>query len=321
MLISAVICTYRRYEVLGEVLSSVLAQDVGAGRYEIVVVDNSPDAALSDAAARPWRALAEAGMRAGTGPSLIWQHAPTPGLSHARNMALTLARAPLVAFLDDDAVADPGWLAGLVAAFGALGPGVHAVGGRVRLRLGVPRPAWLDDSLMGFLSACDLGPDTRRIGAGEWVVGANIAYRSDAVRAVGGFDTSLGRVGGAATLMSNDETDLQHRLAAAGGATGYAPNAAVEHIVAGERLRQAWFRRRAAWQAISDFVHDPATLQSQGDAAWARAKSFLAGCPPSLRTLRALAVHEPAPDRFQRQVHAVYDTVHAVLAGLDDLDD
>jgi GT2 family glycosyltransferase len=311
MLISAIICTYQRYEILREVLAALIAQDLPESDYRIIVIDNSPDAALSRRAARRWRAVA----------NLTWHHEPTPGLSHARNVGLDLARTSLVSFLDDDAVADRDWLSAKLAAFAFFGPAVHAVGGRVRLRLEGGRPDWLDQRMLGWLSACDLGDTPRLIRPGEWVVGANISYRTAAVRAAGGFDTALGRVGGGATLMSNDEIDLQHRLAAGGGATGYAPAAAVEHIVPKSRLRQAWFRRRAAWQAISDFVQEPDARQRGGPEAWVRSKGFLATCKPADRTLRGLALHEPRPDRFYGQVNAIYDTVHAVLAGLEESDE
>jgi hypothetical protein len=46
-------------------------------------------------------------------------------------------------------------------------------------------------------------------------------------------------------------------LRAAGHEIGYAPAAAVEHCIDPSRLTQAWFRRRAAWQAVSDYLMDP----------------------------------------------------------------
>jgi GT2 family glycosyltransferase len=304
-LITAAICTYRRYDLLGDAIASLLRQSMPPDQYRIVVVDNSPDADFS---------LASAGRWSGA-PNLLWRHEKTAGLSNARNVATAAADTPVIAFLDDDALACPGWLEALLEAFERLGPQAHIIGGLVRPRFAVPRPAWLDDRMQAYLSVCDLGGETRFLRPGEWVVGANISYRADRLREAGGFSTALGRVGGGAALMSNDETELADRIRANGGLTGYAPRAEVEHFVPAERLTQEWFRRRIAWQAVSDFVHAPQHMQAAAGDAWQRLKGYLASCPPADRTLRALATPQADPGRFAYQMSAVYETIVALLSG------
>src|SRR5262249_23214368 len=65
-------------------------------------------------------------------------HEPRLGLSLARNRGLGEARGPIVAYLDDDAVPRPGWLAALLAPY--RDPHVVAVGGRIVLRFPGPPP-------------------------------------------------------------------------------------------------------------------------------------------------------------------------------------
>ena len=310
MIINVVLCTYDRYELLDEAIASVVGQDLSSRDYRITVIDNSPDAARSREMSHRWR-----GTR-----NLLWHHEPVAGLSRARNLGLDATTTPLVAFLDDDAVASESWLARKIEAFEALGPDAHIIGGRVRPRFEGIRPAWLADSMLCYLSACDLGEETRFIEPHEWVVGANLSYRTAAVKKAGGFSTALGRVGGGASLMSNDETDLQDRIGARGGLTGYSPLAEVEHIVLSSRLRQSWFRKRLAWQAVSDYVRVPDVMQANAAGAWDRTKRFLASCPPADRTLRGLALAHNDSDRFTAQIGATYDAVHAILAGLDEDD-
>ena len=96
-------------------LASLLAQQEPPA--EILVVDNAPDDPRV-------RALVSVEF-----PTVRYLREPTPGLDFCRNCALREATSDVVAFLDDDAVADPGWSAALAAPFAA--PEVGAVTGRV----------------------------------------------------------------------------------------------------------------------------------------------------------------------------------------------
>ena len=308
MRITAAICTYDRYDLLDEALRSVADQQVAPDAFEILVIDNSPSAEAS---------AAEQVRHAGTA-NLRWVHEPVAGLSNARNLAVRLARAPLIAFLDDDAVADTGWLDALARAFEVLGEGVGVVGGRVRPRWVASRPDWLSDDLLGYLSVVDLGAELRPLRAGEWVAGANIAYRTEALRQVGGFSLALGRVGAGIALMSNDEIELGDRLAAAGWATAYAPDAAVAHLVDPARATQAWFRRRIAWQAVSDFVRGPAAAQAGTPAAWDALKHWFAHRHPVDRTVRALAMPQDGADDLRWQMSAIYNSVTCLLGAVEE---
>jgi GT2 family glycosyltransferase len=303
--ISAIVCTYNRYDALPRVLDSLCAQTLPGAAFEIIVVDNSPDQDRSRREAARFAAIA----------NLKWVFEATPGLSNARNVGARIATGPLVAFIDDDAVADPRWLANILAGFDRFGENAAALGGRVDPLWEAPRPPWLHDELLGYLSVVDWGGSARIAAAGEWVAGTNISFRRAALAAVGGFSTSLGRARGSQVLLSNEESEAITRLRQAGGKLVYDPDVIVAHLVAAERLTQQWFRRRAAWQALSDYLSAPQQRFDDAPEAWHRFEWFVNRLPPRDRSLRALCVALDDPELFRAQLLAIYDYTVSILSG------
>jgi GT2 family glycosyltransferase len=308
--ITAAICTYNRYDRLPHAVASVANQSLSSPDIEILVIDNSPDPLRSKAVSECFRHI----------PNLRWTIEKTAGLSNARNAALNLARSQLIAFLDDDAIASPVWLETLIAVFAEFGDAARVVGGRVLPLWGAPRPAWLPDRLLGFVSVVDWGGTTRFAGGKEWVAGTNIAFRVEALRAAGGFPVHLGRKRGGQSLLSNEETEVIAQIAAKGGRLVYAPAASVEHLVPPERLTQPWFRRRAVWQAVSDYMLDPEQAFEQAPEYWRGVTEYFAHVPPNLRTPRGFYADQDEPDLFGMQILALYNFTIAQLSGFNGLD-
>jgi glucosyl-dolichyl phosphate glucuronosyltransferase len=308
--ISAAICTYNRYDMLGSAIESLTRQSLSDDTFEIIVVDNSPDHEQSAEFAKSYSGVA----------NLRWLVEKTPGLSNARNVATREAAAPLIAFMDDDAVATPGWLEKLLAVFDAFGPPCQVIGGRVDPIWGAPQPAWLPDSMLGNVSVVNWGGKDRFAAKGEWVAGTNIAFRVEALNAAGGFAVNLGRTRGGQSLLSNDETDVIDRMIAKGGKLVYSPDAAVGHLVPSERLTQAWFRRRVAWQAVSDYMLDSQGLFEKAPDYWRGVTEFFAKLPPKHRNPRGLYVEQLDPEMFRMQMSALYNFTVAVLAGFNGIE-
>jgi glucosyl-dolichyl phosphate glucuronosyltransferase len=302
--LTAVVCTYDRYDVLADAIAALARQDLPADEVEILVIDNSPDAARSAEMARDYAAIA----------NLTWQHEPRPGLSNARNVALSRAAGQIIAYVDDDAVPVPGWAGAVLAAFDALGPQTAILGGRVVPLFRQARPEWLSDKLLDFLSMVDLGEERRLIGPGEWVVGANIAYRSAVLRQVGGFSTNLGRIGNAG-LLSSEETDVANKIKALGFDTGYDPTAQVSHLVDASRTTQAWFARRIAWQAVSAVLSGESGAQVQLDQAAEEIRKYFAVLHPADRHAGALLVDQSDPSALNWQLGTIYNLLVVLLAG------
>ncbi|HWA89240.1 MAG TPA: glycosyltransferase family 2 protein [Rhizomicrobium sp.] len=308
--ISAAICTYDRYDLLPKAIDSLTRQTLEQDDFEILVIDNSPDHAKSEAFARDWRGIA----------NLAWIVEKTPGLSNARNVASRTARAPLIAFMDDDAIAAPDWLERYVAVFEKFGADAQVAGGKVDPIWASPQPEWLPDSLLGNVSVVDWGGPDRFASKTEWVAGTNIAFRIEALAAAGGFSVHLGRTKGGQLLLSNDETDVIERMAANGARLIYAPTAVVRHLVPSERLTQEWFRRRVAWQAVSDYLLDSAKLFDKAPGYWRAVTEFYARLPPKHRNPRGLYAEQSDPEMFRMQMNAIYNFTVVMLTGFRDLE-
>jgi GT2 family glycosyltransferase len=310
--ITVAICTYHRYDLLRLALESCLDQTLGGEHYRVLIVDNSPD---------PVRAEAEKARHAGD-PRVRYLVERVPGLSNARNVAARACGTPYVAYLDDDAQASRTWLEELLAAFGLPGAEVGVVGGRIEPRWETPPPPWLHKDLLILLTIQDWGgPVTRRASPRELLAGANLAFRTDVIARAGYFNTHLGRAGGDATLLSNEEAELASRIRAAGYACVYAPTASVSHFVPAARLTQSWFRKRIAWQAASDLMTKPeSTTAWARRSGWRKVTEYLGGLPPAQRSLAGLYQPTDDPVQFKRQLTALYWQTVLALSGFELVD-
>lgn len=224
--VTVAICTRDRSAELAECLGSL-------GRtpaIEVLVVDSAP----SDDAAR--RVSESAGVR--------YVLEPVPGLSRARNIAWKLAQAGIVAYLDDDARPEPGWLQALIrpfsdasvmAATGQILPPYFHSAGREGFRLDAEGHDWKERTLFG--------------GAGS---GANMAFRRSFLEHWGGFDETIGR---GRILSGGEEHEAFFCVLDQGFVLAYEPDAVVHHPYDGSQVSDP--RTRVAF-AIHLFVKYPA---------------------------------------------------------------
>ena len=106
-MISVIVPTFNRPDGLQRAVHSLFRQTYAATGFQLVIVDNTPDATAANAIAS---LLSEC-------PStidLLAIHEPAPGVANARNTAMSVAEFDLVAFLDDDQTAPPDWLENLL---------------------------------------------------------------------------------------------------------------------------------------------------------------------------------------------------------------
>ncbi len=223
--ISVIVCTRDRTESLARCLESLLCLEYPA--FEIVVVDNAPG---SESTATLVESLQRADVRAHQ--RLRYARESTPGLDWARNRGLDEARHAIIAYTDDDVCVDGGWLGAIAQAF---------ADANVQLVTGLVVPAELataaqvafEDWYGGMgkgMVARDFHPrmmSTRdRLGAHHLGVGANMAFRAEWLRRLGGFDSALD-VGTAS--HGGGDLDIFHRTLLAGGNARYEPEAIVRH--------------------------------------------------------------------------------------------
>jgi len=187
---------------------------------------------------------------------LKYVYEPILGLSTARNRGAKETRAPILAYLDDDAIASPQWLQILLNAY-ENNEKLAVAGGKVTLiwPQGYSQPNWLSDQLAGGLGAFDLGDNVVYISQANLTPrGVNYSIRRDFLGKIGGFDPNLGRIG--KKLLSNEELYTTELALAQGWQVGYFPAALVEHNVAPERINRQWFMSRSWWQGISEHYRE-----------------------------------------------------------------
>lgn len=198
--VSVVVPTYRRPELLARCLTALAAQEMAADSYEIVVAD--------DAASEATRRQVE---DFGTQITCVVRYVPMTaahGPAAARNAGWRAARAPIIAFTDDDTIPDPGWLA---AGAGALERDAElaAVTGQVIVPL-PPRPTDYERNESGLENA-------------EFVT-ANCFCRRAVLEMLDGFDERF-------TSAWREDSDLHFRLLESGAKLTKVPEAIVVHPV------------------------------------------------------------------------------------------
>lgn len=197
---TVVVPTRDRPERLQSLLRSLELQDTAAP-FEVIVVD--------DASERPTTLPTLLEAAPGLDLRLLRHDAPR-GPAATRNTGWRAARAPFVAFTDDDCEATPGWLGALLAA--AEGDGDVIVQGRTE-----PHPAEADR----------IGPFSRTVaigGADELYETCNLAVPRSLLQRIGGFDESFRNACG-------EDVDLGRRGVKSGARLVYAQDALVYHAV------------------------------------------------------------------------------------------
>jgi glycosyltransferase involved in cell wall biosynthesis len=233
-----VICAYTlaRWELLKGAIGSVLGQTVEPIEL-IVVTDHN-------------RELLDRLRSAYTGLKII-ENSNRRGLSGARNTGLAAATADVVAFLDDDAAANPDWLATLLGAYED--PGVQGVGGAIDPVWAAGRPRWFPAEF-DWVVGCTYRGLPRHVARVRNPIGANMSFRRDLFDAIGGFRDGLGRVG--ETPVGGEETELCIRATRHDQAARflYHPRAVVRHHVPPARGTLRYFVRRCFAEGLSKAV-------------------------------------------------------------------
>jgi glycosyltransferase involved in cell wall biosynthesis len=221
------VCTRDRPEDLRACLDALLRlPDDGQ---EILVIDNCPS---SNAAERLVAAK----------PRVRYVREDRPGLDVARNRALREARGEVVAFTDDDATPDPGWLRALLAGFGDR---------QVLCVTGLTLPAELETEAQewferlggfgrGFTHTVFEARTHNPLLAGRIGAGVNMALRRAVLDEIGPFDEALD-VG--TPTRSGGDHDLFTRILAAGYRIVYEPEAV------------NWHRHRRTWEELRSTLH------------------------------------------------------------------
>jgi len=226
--ISVVVCTYteQRWDDLVAAVASL--QQQSRPPLEVVVVVDYNAALL----ARVQQQL--------TGVTAV-ANSQVRGLSGARNTGIACSRGALIAFLDDDAVAAPDWLARLEERYAD--PRVLGVGGTITPTWLQRQPSWFPAEF-GWVVGCSYVGQPTQVAPVRNLIGCNMSFRREVFEQVGGFCSKIGRIGD--RPVGGEETELcirvqQHRPDAL---ILYDPAAKVSQWVPASRGRWQYFRAR-----------------------------------------------------------------------------
>lgn len=237
---SVVVCVYTedRWEDILAAVASVRRQSRPALETLLVVDHNDR---LWERLTTEFKEAADVRVLANAGPR---------GLSAGRNTGITAAFGDVLAFLDDDAVADPHWLRWFADALGD--PAVLAVGGHTVPRwAGGRRPVWFPPEFDWVVGCGYLGLPRGRVRARN-VHGGNAAFRRSVFEVAGGFTTGIGRDGHRLPL-GGEETELCIRLSRVRphAVILLEDRAVIHHRVPASRERLGYLRTRSYAEGLS----------------------------------------------------------------------
>jgi glycosyltransferase involved in cell wall biosynthesis len=185
----------------------------------------------------------------------------TFGLSAARNTGIKNCSSELIAFIDDDAVADKNWLRHLVSNFG--NSLIIGVGGHIIPVWPNKNPTWLPEELYWIVGCSYKGLPKKKASIRN-PIGCNMAFRRSVFENAGFFSTHMGRIG--SVLMGHDDTEFGIR------ATGklpettiiYDPQAIVYHRVSPNRVNLTYVVRRSYSEGFSKAFISNNNLNKKG---------------------------------------------------------
>jgi len=233
---SVIICAYtqERWNSLVAAVGSIRGQKTPAGEI-LIVIDYNP--ALYEMARVQFP---DARVMENTGPK---------GLSGARNTGVENARYPLVAFMDEDAIAERDWLDSLLVHY--QDEQVIGVGGTVAPHWLGERPAWFADEF-AWVVGCTYKGLPERVEPVRNLLGCNMSFRREVFDRAGGFRDSLGRLG-SKNLLSCEETEFCIRAARRYPQSWFIhePRARVNHEVPSYRGTWGYYRTRCYAEGLS----------------------------------------------------------------------
>jgi len=237
--LTIVICTYKRSTLLRNALQSLRGIEQIEKPWELLIVDNAGDSGTKAVAEEFSKLL-----------PIRYVIEPKLGISHARNKAITEARAPIILFTDDDVTFHSSWLSNMHKTISE-----HSEcdfwGGQVEPVWLTQKPTWFDIKLCPVLANVivqyDLGNKSRYWNpkSDNPFVGANFALRVTMAKQLDMFDAKLGVTGGSGG--SGEDSLFIKKISQSGSKGWYVANAKVLHPVSPERISK-YYTYRYAWQ-------------------------------------------------------------------------
>lgn len=198
--------------------------------------------------------------------------ADSVGLSNARNVGIRNAEGEIVAFVDDDAIADKTWLENMAKLYSD--PLVMGVGGSIVANWEVKQPKWFPEELNWIVGCSYKGLPTKRSDIRN-PIGCNMSFRKLVFQTVGYFRFDIGRFG--KKLLSKEETELSIRVLRGipNSKIVYEPRAIVYHKVCQKRASLRYIWARSFYEGVSNSMISPESRSSRVKSAEASYLRYL----------------------------------------------
>ena len=199
------------------------------------------------------------------------------GLSRSRNIGAGIATGDVVAFIDDDAVADPNWIAGLADMY--LNYNAVVAGGMIKPLWVAGVADFIPEEFLWLVGANPKG-SPEQITEVRNTYGSNISFARDIFLNLGGFNSSFGFNAGKGGILQGEEAELCNKVKnLTGKGCMYNPNAVVYHKVFKERIELKPLFRRAFWQGYSKRVLEKQSTEPLEDESGFLKYVMLTGVP------------------------------------------
>jgi glycosyltransferase involved in cell wall biosynthesis len=234
--ISVVICSYNRADYIINAVDSLYNQTLSRNKFEVLVVDNNSSDNTGD--------LIDVYIKTHPDFNLKYFLEVKQGASFARNSGAALAQAPLLCFMDDDAIAEKHYLERIVAFFST-----HAdaagLGGRIIPKYIDEEPKWMSHYVSSLVGNFDYNKEVAVFKPGKYPLESNMIVAKKDFDAIGGFNTALPGVQG--TLRIGGEgKDFFLRLQSLNKNVYYDPDVVVHHVVEVKKLTPEYMYRVAS---------------------------------------------------------------------------
>lgn len=233
--VAIIICAYteKRWDKLTAAVESIRRQSLPVSDF-ILVIDHNPD-------------LFRRAQQTFTDLTVV-ENSEVRGLSGARNTGVNLVKGNFVAFLDDDAVAAPDWLALLCQHFHD--ENVLGAGGASLPDWETKRPSWFPEEFL-WVVGCSYRGLPEKIAPVRNPMGGCTCWRMEIFRTVGNFHHSLGHVGSLPAGCEETELSIRATQHWPGRKFIFDPSAKIDHFVPAGRGRFAYFCSRCYSEGIS----------------------------------------------------------------------
>jgi len=234
--ISVIICSYNRATYIIDAIDSLYNQTASKDLYEVIVVDNNSmdntkELCLQYVAAHP-------------SYNIYYFEEKQQGASFARNTGVAHSKASLIAFMDDDAIADKDFIENILRFF-ETHPDADGLGGRIIPKYIPEEPKWMSYYVSSLVGNFDYSDKVEEFKQGKYPLESNMIVKKKDFLEVGGFNTNLPGVVGKLRI-GGEGKEFFYKLQDRSKKIYYDPSVRVQHVVEVNKLTREYMYRVAS---------------------------------------------------------------------------